>query len=202
MVQQTIMPPRRPTGAWLAYDSDRDGTRAVYVARADASESRKVSGNGYAAVPRWSSNGRKLAFIKAEPGRSRVWNVSVADLVAGTISRASRHRVGQAWGPSWFPDGRRIAYSVEDQLMIANLDDDRVRVLRSPRRGHLIRTPAVSPDGNRVVFQVYRDGMWLADLSTGTMQRILADAAAEEFAWSPDGTRVAFHSRRNGTWSL
>jgi Tol biopolymer transport system component len=191
-----------PDGRWLAYDSDRDGTRAVYVARADASEPRKISGDGYAAVPRWSPDGRRLAFVKGEPARTRVWNVWVADLAANTLSRVSRHRVGQAWGGSWFPDGKKIAYSVEDTLVIANLETGTTRTLRSPRRGQLVRTPAVSPDGNWVVFQVHRDGVWLLDVSNLTMRRVLGDPAAEEFAWSPDGSRVAYHTRRQHGWSL
>jgi Tol biopolymer transport system component len=191
-----------PDGAWLAYDSDRDGVRAVYVARADASAPRKITGDGYAAVPRWSPDGTCLAFIKAEPARSSVWNVWVANLGTGTISRVSGHKVGQAWGASWFPDGRRLAYSVEDSLVIANLDGGTARVFKAPRRGHLIRTPAVSPDGTRILFQVHRDGAWLLEVATGRMRRVLSDAAAEEFAWSPDGRVVVFHTRRHGGWSV
>jgi Tol biopolymer transport system component len=191
-----------PDGQWLSYDSDRDGTRAVYVAHSDASEPRKISGDGYAAVPRWSPDGLRLAFIKSESGRPRVWNVWVADLDTGAVARVSRHNVGQAWGASWFPDGHRIAYSVEDKLVLANLNDGSLRVVPSPRRAHLVRTPAVSPDGKYVVFQVYRDGAWLLDVATGAMRRVLTDAAAEEFAWSPDGRRVVFHTRRKGAWSV
>jgi Tol biopolymer transport system component len=161
-----------------------------------------VSGDGYAAVPSWSFDGTRLAFIRAEPARQRVWNVWVADLEAGTLMRVSRHRVGQAWGGSWFPDGEHIAYSVEDTLVIAGLQNGTTRVVRSPRPGRLIRTPAVSPDGNWIVFQVHRDGAWLFDVSTGAMQRLLGDAAAEQFAWSPDGRRVVYHTRRGGAWSV
>ena len=191
-----------PDGTWLAYDSDRDGSRAVYVAHADAREPRKISGDGYAAVPRWSPEGRRLAFLRAEGTRPRVWNVWVADVATRSLSRVSRHHVGQTWGASWFPDGHQIAYSVEDRLILANLNDGSTRVVQSPRRGQLIRTPAVSPDGHYVVFQVHRDGVWLFDVKGGAMRRLLSDAAAEEFAWSPDGRAIAFHTQRNGTWSV
>jgi len=75
-------------------------------------------------------------------------------------------------------------------------------VIDSPRRGRLVRTPAVSPDGQRVVFQVFRDGVWLLDVQTRAMRRILDDPTAEEFAWSPNGDRIAYHSRRDGEWKI
>ncbi len=194
-----------PDGRWLAFDSDRDGTRGVYVAPSDFSdalEPRRISGGGYAAMPRWAPDGRTIAFVKAERARPRVWNVWIADLAGGRLSRVSRHAVGQTWAPSWFPAGDRLAYSVEDTLVIAHLGRGTAHVVRSPRPGRLVRTPAVSPDGRWIVFQVHRDGAWLLDVSTGRMRRVLDDGTAEEFAWSPDGRRVIYHTKRQGAWSL
>jgi len=194
---------RSPDGRLLAFDSDRDGTRGVYVAAVgDADRSRRISGDGYAAVPRWSPDGRSIAFIKADAGRPRVWNVWVADLASGARTQVSHHRVGQAWGASWFPDGQRLAYSVEDTLVISAVQTGKKRVLPSPRKGRLVRTPAVSPDGRWIVFQVYRDGVWLLEVATGRTRRVLGDPAAEEFAWAPEGGRIAYHTRRGSGWSL
>lgn len=195
-------PALSPDGTWLAYDSDRDGTRGVYIAHTDGTNAQKVSGDGYAAVPRWSPDGRKLAFIKAGVDRPRVWNVWVRDLDARTLSQVSRHTVGQSWGASWFPDGERLLYSVEDTLVMVGLQSGTTRVLPSPRAGQLLRTPAVSPDGKWVVFQVYRDGVWLLEVSTGMMRRVLPDRTAEEFAWSPDSRQVVYHAKNQGAWSL
>ena len=99
-------------------------------------------------------------------------------------------------------DGKAVAYTHEDRLAVLNLTDGHTQTLRSPLPGRLIRTPAVSPDGRHVIFQVSRHGAWLVDLSDGSMRCALTDPTAEEFAWSPDGRRVAFHSRRDGTWGV
>jgi hypothetical protein len=191
-----------PDGKSVAFDSDRDGVRGVYVARADGRETRRVSGEGYAAVPTWSPDGRRLAFLRAESDRPNVWNLWMLDLAKSEMTRLTNYRYGQVWGGAWFPDGQRIAYSHEDRLMLLELGTGRTTVYDSPLKKRLVRTPAVSPDGRLIIFQVYRDGAWLLHLDSGSMERVLDDSTAEEFTWAPNGNRVAFHSRRRGEWGL
>lgn len=191
-----------PDSRFIAFDSDRDGVRGVYVADADGANVRRVSGAGYAAVPTWSPDGRRLAYIRGEAERPQVWNLWVQDLATGDATRLTGHAYGQVWSAAWFPDGRRIAYSHEDRLILRDLVDGSAVQFASPRPGRLIRTPAVSPDGRWIIFQVFRDGGWLLDVERSSMTRVLDDPSAEEFAWAPDGRRVAYHSRRTGDWGL
>jgi TolB protein len=191
-----------PDATRIAYDSDRDGVRGVYVANADGTNARRISGGGYASVPSWSPDGERVAFVKAEPRQPRVWNVWIADVRSGHLQRVTNHEVGQPWGASWFPDGRRLAYSLEDRLMVADLRSGLARGYRSPRAGSLVRTPAVSPDGRRIVFQVQRDGVWLLDVERARMRRILEDETAEEFVWSPAGDAIAYHAQKGGSYGL
>ena len=191
-----------PDGRRVAFDSDRDGERAVYVAELNGGQATRVSGQGYAVAPSWSPDGKLLAFIKAEPDRPRVWNLWLLDQETGESRRHTSFPIGQVWSASWFPDGRKLAYSHEDRLIVSDLNSGAQEVYLSPVKGRLIRTPAVSPDATTVVFQVYRDGVWMLDLKTGAMSRVLDDATAEEFAWDPEGRRIAYHSRRGGEWRI
>ena len=191
-----------PDQSRIAFDSDREGERGVYVAERDGSDARRISGTGYAAVPRWSPDGIHVVFVRAEPRRPKVWNLWMANLATGALRRLTSHTSGQSWGGSWFPDGLRLAYSHDDRLVILDTSTGAERVYRSPLRRHLVRTPAVSPDGRRIVFQVYRDGTWELNVADGSMRRILDDKSAEEFAWTPDGAAVAYHSRRSGEWGI
>jgi len=191
-----------PDDRHIAFDSDRDGERGVYVANRDGSRVRRVSGPGYAAVPTWAPDSRRLAFVRAEPDNPKVWNLWLLTLDTGELRRLTHYSFGQTWSASWFPDGQHVCYTHEAKLVVLDLATRGSRQFDSPVARRIVRTPAVSPDGSKVVFQVYRDGVWLLDLSDGSMRPLLRDPTAEEFAWAPDGRRVAFHSRRDGQWGI
>jgi hypothetical protein len=191
-----------PDGRQVAFDSDRDGLRGVYVADRNGEHVRRVSGDGFAALPTWSPDGRTLALVRAEPDRSHVWNLWTVDLDTGEGKRLTSYSEGQSWGGSWFPDGQRIAYSHEGRVVVLNLSNGSTRTYPPPRAAAVVGMPAVAPDGKRALFQVTGDGTWLLDFQTGVMKRILSDPSAEAYSWSPDGRRVAYHSRATDTWGV
>jgi len=143
-----------------------------------------------------------LSGGRAEPPAPSVWNLWLQPLDGRPSRRLTQYHYGQTWTASWFPDARRIAYSHEDELIILDVANGRARHIASPVHGRLVRTPAVSPDGSRIVFQVQRAGAWMLTLADGRMECVLADPTAEEFAWAPDGRRFAFHGRSDGQWGV
>ncbi len=191
-----------PDGRQIAFDSDRDGIRGVYVADRDGQHVRRVSRAGFAAIPSWSPDGRTLAFVRAEADRPQVWNLWTIDLTSGQEQRLTSYSDGQSWGASWFPGAQRLAYSHDGRLTVLNLSRGATRTYPSPHNGTVVGMPAVSPDGTRALFQVSRDGTWLLDFRNGMMKKIMSDPSAEDYTWAPDGRRVAYHSRATDTWGV
>jgi len=191
-----------PDGRQIAFDSDRDGERGVYIADRDGTNVHRVSGDGYAAVPKWAPDGKRLTFVRADPSDPKVWNLWLLVLESHDMRPLTDYRSGQVWSASWFPDGRRICYAHEDRVIMFDLASGQSRAFATPVEGRTVRTPVVSPDGSKVIFQVSRNGAWLLDLADGSMRCVLNDPTAEDFAWAPDGLRVAFHSRRDGQWGI
>src|SRR5262245_60570650 len=112
------------------------------------------------------------------------------------------HRVDVTGGRSRaIPFSANVQAEIAPRLLFENSVDDGPTV-----RAKLIRWPAISPDGKRVVFSALNH-LWLMDVPSGQPQRLVTPWSAGqgppesnvgEFmpTWSPDGRYVAFV-----TWS-
>lgn len=102
-------------------------------------------------------------------------------------------------GPSWSPDGIRIAFTrtlTRSNTEIYVMRAGSTGVRRLTRHAREDEDPAWTPDGRRIALarRMSRDGVAIAVMNTdGTHVRVLVsgDFNAQP-SWSPDGKRVAF----------
>lgn len=93
--------------------------------------------------------------------------------------------------PSYIPFSAKVEAEIAPRLHFDYRVDDSATV-----RARLIRWPALSPDGRRVVFSSLNK-LWIMDLPSGKPRRLTQSSEGEFMpTWSPDGKSIAYV-----TWS-
>ena len=100
-----------------------------------------------------------------------------------------RVAAGRVYDPTWSPDGSRLAFIRDNQLIGVSSDGTDERVIASSVQ---TARPAWSPDGTRVAF--IRGGSVFVVAAAGGEPVQVGDGGVCAVAWSPDGTHIAFAS--------
>lgn len=115
-IRRVSDPQLSPDGRWIAYtiaDTDKAANKRVtqiYLISIDGGEARQLTSEKQSSTsPRWSPDGKRLAFVSARDGESQIW---VMDIDSGEVKKASSISTG-ADGPVWSPDGKWIAFTSE-----------------------------------------------------------------------------------------
>ena len=126
----------------------------------------------------------------------------------GSDPRRLTEDAGNDLGPTWSPDGKRIAF-VSDrdgnkEIYVMNADgNEQIDLTRDPSEDW---TPAWSPDGTMIAFSSYRDGNWEIYMMApdgSEVTRLTQDSGADyDPSWSPNGQQLAFSSNRDGNWEI
>jgi Tol biopolymer transport system component len=173
--------------------------------------------------PSWSPNGRSLALVG-----DAAWSAPVPGICEPTV-QSDIFRVDSAggsavnltntpaqfeFGPSWSPDGARIAYVVEgsqgngNHLIVASVQGRAVageRTFDLPPGWSQAYRPTWSPDGRSLVFtrlltsasRATLTEIWMLDLSSSKLQQLTDRAWSPTWSpvtatWSPDSSKLAY----------
>jgi dipeptidyl aminopeptidase/acylaminoacyl peptidase len=199
-VKDVSDPQLSPDGAWVAYTvraadttKDRrqsdlwmtswDGTRQVRLTWSAESEH----------TPRWSPDGRRLAFLSSRGDPHDVDQLWLLDRAGGEAERVTALPGGIS-DFAWAPDGRRLALIVSDpdpNVLAEGQDSSRHR----PQP--IVVDRYVFKEDETGYLGAGRDHLYLLDLRTRRPE-LLTPGGYDEAApaWSPDGRSIAFVSRR------
>jgi Tol biopolymer transport system component len=137
------------------------------------SDLRKLSDDGRA--PRFSPDGRSLAYLQGPRGESSGGYLTVIDLASG---KGTRFGFADGAPPAWAPDSSAIAYSTYGTLSFGSVF---VATL-APRRVVLFArhawAPLFSPDGRSIAY-VGRSGLTVQAVSGGRTVVVVPGAKLE-----------------------
>ena len=196
---------------WQVVRFDRETSETATITNAMGSAMRPVL----------SPDGKKLVYAtRFEMGTGlRVRDLETSDdrwLIYPVTrddqeSRATRDTMP---GYTFMPDGKSLIVPINGKVQQVNFESGKAAVIPFTARveaevadrvyskvrvddggsvrARLIRWPALSPDGKRLVFSSLNK-LWVMDLPSGTPKR-LTDSKIGEFmpTWSPDGRHIAY----------
>jgi dipeptidyl aminopeptidase/acylaminoacyl peptidase len=196
-------PQLSPDGAWVAYvvettDVKKDASQSdLWMAAWDGSREIRLTSTGDSdeSSPRFSPDGKRLAFLSDRGEDDATTQVWALDLAGGEAQRLTDVE-GEVEEFAWAPDSRRLALVVRDPKPKAKQnadgeDDDEAAALPIVVDRYQFKQDGVGYlDARRSHLYVYDlDAKQAALLTPGTNDEGQA-------SWSPDGRTLAFVSKR------
>jgi WD40 repeat protein len=173
-------------GQWVAYTSYPDGM--LWRSKVDGTERFQLTFPPMRVVmPRWSPDGKKIAFNATAPGVP--WNIYVISSAGGVAQRILPS--GQAqWDVDWAPDGNSLVFGFPNTpISIVDLRSRRVSPL--PGSNGLF-SPHWSPDGRSISGTTIESRkLLLFDFSTQKWTEVFSAGVAYPI-WSRDGKYLYF----------
>jgi len=203
-----LEPAVSPDGSMVAFATNS----GISTMRIDGSDIRAVTHHRYDGTPSWSTDGRRLYFVR---GCGSIFSVAASGDGLQRIIAPGKWQEYE--DPAVSPDGTRIAFTDWDshceaagtespRLAVVDLDGQPTGDLKKlARNGYYPdpehASPAWSPDGTQIAFG--DNGDLAVANRDGTDERILIRGGMWTYvhygdapAWSPDGAWIAVTRRR------
>lgn len=160
--------------------------------------------------PRWSPDGRWIAFIR-EGGLYLIPSLGGTERKIASLENSSTDWNARMWMPNWTPDSEWLAVMDRSSSaeafgiwLIARETGEKHKLTAPPLLTDSDRSPAISPDGKTVVFARVSGGvgrLYLVPITGGEPQRLSSDEEVFTTSptWSPDGRAILLR-RDDGIW--
>ncbi|GAC1617477.1 MAG: hypothetical protein PVS2B2_14220 [Candidatus Acidiferrum sp.] len=178
-------------GRWVTYVSYPDNT--LWRSRADGSDRLQLTYSPVEAhLPRWSPDGKQIAFIAVHENR---WKVFLISLQGGTPQELLSQADDDQFDPVWSPDGTQLAFGgLTDRPRNIYLVDMNTRKVSAIPGSEGLFSPRWSPDGRYLAaLSLDSQKLVLFDVGTNKWSEPIAENATIGFpAWSRDSKYLYF----------
>ncbi len=183
----------------IALINDRTGAKEIYLMDYDGARTRRVTTNGSInLMPRWTPDGRRLAFTSYKDGNPDIF---LMDLGRGLVQPLSNHQ-GLNLAGGFSPDGKTLAATLtrgrSPKVFFVDVPGGSVRRVTASRG--VESSPTYSPDGEYVAYVTDRSGnpqIYTVEIETGRSRRLSRLNWCDSPSWSPTGEWIAFAGRAN-----
>ncbi len=192
-----------PDGSRVAYQVwsiDRESNEyrgAIWVAPVDGSGDPRAftSGEKRDGMPRWSPDGRWLAFVSNRGPDKTPANLYVIPAEGGEARKLTDRKEGVE-KIAWSPDSTRIAFASRCRDAAYEEEDDQKRAPRRLTR-LFYKLDSVGWTTDR------RTHIFVVDLAGGEPTQITdGDCEDGDPAWTPDGKSILFPALRGDRWDV
>lgn len=189
-----------------------DGTRIAYVLQEIAKEKNEYMSSIWLAregeepvrftagpkdsQPRWSPDGRYLAFVSNRSGSSQIWLLPMAGGEARQLTRVK----GGVSNPVWRPDARAIAFTAnltEEGIRPEGADDEEKDLLKKYTNDVKVITRLLYKMDGVGYYTEKRSQVCTIDLEGGEPRQLtFGDYNHLDPSWTPDGAGLIFAANR------
>jgi tricorn protease len=165
----------------------------IFTIATDRGEPQRVTETSWKEQdPRWSPNGKWIAFVSDRTGREELY---LSDELGKTVKKIS-DADGDKSGIVWAPDSKSLMWSGSDhKLRMVDVDSGKTDIVVQNAAGN-VNGAQFSPDGKWISYGMQdrelRQHVWVKELATGQEHMIGHDdfLISSGAKWTPDGKRL------------